>query len=292
MANKIDYSGGRNRIQPEGASEAKNVWFPYTRTYANATQRTTDATLTAEDVNALALQTNEGSIWLLTSAGPPLVWAEVPVAYVAPTFSAFAISGQTTPLEVGDAIATARTFTWTTTSPGNVEANSIDLDDVTLSANIASGLADDSSEATAYPAAPIQKTSAATNVFRITGETTRGASFTRDYTVTWRWRFYYGESASAGPLSEANIEALRANALLAGYAGTYAFSAASGQYKYLCYPAALGTATTFKDASTNLDVPFEAAYTVSVTNTFGITTNYNVHRTTNAIGGAINIIVS
>ena len=54
----------------------------------------------------------------------------------------------------------------------------------------------------------------------------------------------------------------------------------------------MGTATTFKDSTTNLDVPMEAVYTVSVTNAYGITTNYNVHRTTNILGSTINIIIS
>ena len=41
-----------------------------------------------------------------------------------------------------------------------------------------------------------------------------------------------------------------------------------------------------------LPVPFEAPYTVSVTNSYGVATNYNVHRTTNILSGAITIIVS
>lgn len=291
MSNKIDLSGGFNRLKPHNIVETKNAMFAHAKTYANRTAREADATLTADDINTIAFQTNEKSLWLLTANGPPPVWVELPVAYVAPTFSAFAIAAQTTPLEVGDAIATARTFTWTTTSPSNVEANTVGLIDVT-GGNIVidGGLADDGSEVTSYPAAPIQKTSATSHVFRVGASTTRGGVFSRDYTVSWYWRRFSGTSALVGPLSEAQVEALTTSALAASFSGTYALGA--NDYKYICYAAALGTATSFVDAATGFAVAMEAPYTVSLTNAFGQTTNYNVHRTTNTIASAINIVVS
>jgi hypothetical protein len=210
--------------------------------------------------------------------------------YQAPAFTAFAIAGQTTPLEVGASIATNRTFTWSTSNSSNVVANQISLVDITGGSTlIASGLANDGTEATSYPAAPIQKTSATTHTFQINGLNTQSGSFSATYTVTWQWKKFYGESASAGPLTEVNVEALP-GALSSAFAGTYAFNA--GGYKYLCYPASFGTATTFKDASTNLDVPFEASYTVNLTNDYSQMTSYRVHRSTNIIGSAINIVVS
>lgn len=66
----------------------------------------------------------------------------------------------------------------------------------------------------------------------------------------------------------------------------------AGDYKYFCYPTTLGTATTFKDSSTNLDVAMESPYLISVTNTYGTTLSYRVHRTTNILGSSINIIIS
>jgi hypothetical protein len=295
--------------------------------YADAAARTGAVGMTPADVGKLALQLDDWSLWILTDDAP-LTWAAAGAGagtytnatpmpedvggweagttfagktvtemftgllypYQYPAFSAFAIAAQATPLEVGAAIATNRTFTWTTTNPTNVAPNSIALYDVTGAATIATGLADDGSQATAYPAVPIMKTSATTNVFRVTGTDTLTNVFQRDYTVAWQWTQYYGESVDAGPLAESDIEALRASALAPGFAGTYAF--VGGGYKYLAYAAVLGTAATFKDASTGLDVPFEALYTVSVTNANGQTTNYNVHRSTNIIGAAIDIVVS
>jgi hypothetical protein len=289
MSNKIDLSGGFNRLKPHNIVETKNAMFAHAKTYANRTAREADATLTADDINTVAIQTNEKSMWLLTANGPPPVWVELPVAYVAPTFSAFAIAAQTTPLEVGDAIADARTFTWTTTTPGNIEANTIDLADTTLGLSIATGLADDGTQATAYPAAPIQKTSALSHIFGIRGYTSRGSSIIRSYTVSWYWRRFSGTSALTS-LNEVQVEALTTSALASGFAGTYVLGA--NDYKYICYAAALGTATSFVDAGTGFAVAMNAPDTVSLTNAFGQTTNYNVHRTTNTIVSAINIVVA
>jgi hypothetical protein len=212
--------------------------------------------------------------------------------YQLPAFSAFAIESQSILLEVGAEIAINRTFTWSTTNSANVEPNSIDLIDVTGgSVPIASNIANDGTQATSYPAAPITKTSPATHVFQIDGQNTNLETFSRTFTVAWQWLRFYGESANAGPLIETGIEGLSSE-LSATFAGTYAFG--TGGYKYISYPASLGEASSFKDESTNLDVPFIASYAVNVTNSTANpqTTSYRVHRSTNIIGSAINIVVS
>jgi hypothetical protein len=89
---------------------------------------------------------------------------------------------------------------------------------------------------------------------------------------------------------EADIKALGSSPLQSGFAGIYSFAA--GGYKYIAYPAVYGTATQFTDQLTNFNVAMNPVYTVSVTNAFGQTTNYNVHRTTNVLGSSINIIVA
>lgn len=208
--------------------------------------------------------------------------------YQVPSFSSFSITGQSTPVEVGSSITANPTFTWATTNASNVSANTIQIVDVTGgSAVLHSGGANDGTQATSL--AVVTKTSATSHTFRITGTNSASANFTRDLVIAWQWKRFYGESASTS-LTEAAIEALRVGGIASGFAGTYSFSA--GGYKYLSYPSALGTAISFKDSSTNLDVPFNAVTVVAVTNTYGVTTNYNVHRTVNVLGSAINIIVA
>jgi hypothetical protein len=298
---------------------------PFSFEYADAAARLGAVGLTAADVGKGARQLDNQSCWVLANHAP-VTWepmAAIPdytnatpmpedvggweagstfagmalddvldgllYPYQYPAFSAFAMAGQSSPVEVGASLLVDPTFSWTTTNPSNVAPNTVDILDVTGSGTLASNIADDGSQAVTLAA--ITKTTATSHVFRVRADDTRSNTFTRDATYVWQWRTYYGESASAS-LNEAGVEGLRANALAAGFAGTYAFVEDELKYKYLAYAAALGTATSFKDQSTNLDVPMEAVATVSVTNANGVTTNYNVHRTTNLIGGAINIVVS
>lgn len=208
--------------------------------------------------------------------------------YQLPIFSSFTITGLTNPLEVGTSLSANPTFTWGVTNPTNISANTVKITDVTGgNAVLVTGSANDGIEIVTLSA--ITKSTATSHQFKIEATDTKSTVFNKTLTVNWQWKRYYGESTNT-PLVEADIKGLRVNGLSSGFAGTYSFN--TGGYKYICYPSVLGTATSFKDASTNLTVPFQTVYTVSVTNGSGIATNYNVHRTTNIIGGAINIIVA
>lgn len=207
--------------------------------------------------------------------------------YQYPAFSAFSIPGQVSPLEVGDSIPANPTFSWATSNSANITANSVAIYDQTASTLIIDGLANDGTEAVTYGA--VTRTSQGNNVFRVEATNTKGQTLSRTYSVTWNWSVYHGTDVNAGPLVEADVEALT-SALQSGFAGTYAFGA--GGYKYVAYPAVYGTATQFKDQLTNFNVAMEAPYVVSVTNAHGQTTNYNVHRSTNVLGSTINIVVA
>jgi hypothetical protein len=216
------------------------------------------------------------------------MWDLLLYPYQAPTFSSLAITTITV-LEVGAGIGGIMTFTWTTTNASNIVVGSLSILDITGSATLESSLNNTGSKTHDFTP-PITKNTATFNRFQIQGQSTALVTFTRNLDVYWYWKAYYGEEGAAGPLDETAIEGLRVGGLQAGFAGTYVFQA--GGYKYLCYAAVLGTATSFKNAANNLDVDMQAPYTVSVTNVNGVATNYNVHRTTYQLGGAITIIVS
>jgi hypothetical protein len=192
-------------------------------------------------------------------------------------------------LEVGQETSGSQTFTWSTTNSSNVTANSISITDVTGgSVVIESGLANNGSKAHVFSVA-FTKSSAGTYRFTISATDSQSNTLSKNLDINYYWKVYYGESASTS-LDEAGIEGLRVGGLQSGFAGTYVFAAAN--YKYLCYPAVMGAVTSFKDQATGLDVPFEAASTVSVTNAQGVATDYYVYRSTNILGAAINIIVA
>jgi len=247
-----------------------------------------DATLYT---NAVPIPTTIGGIasgTTFTNKSMAQMWDSLLYPYQVPTFSAFSITGQATTIEVGASIPANRTFTWSTTNSSNINTNSISIIDVTGgNTTMASSLANDGTELITYSA--ISKNTATTHQFKIQATNSQSTVFNRTLTVSWLWNKYYGTSVSTS-LDEPSIESL-ANAILSSsFAGSYTFAA--GGYKYICYASILGTATTFKDQSTNLDVPFEPVQVVSVTNVNGITTNFNVHRTTNILGSAITITVA
>jgi hypothetical protein len=216
------------------------------------------------------------------------MWDALLYPYQNPAFTSFAISGQTTSIEVGATTVANPTFTWATSNSSNVSPSTVAIIDVTAgNTTLASGLPNTSPYQVTHAA--WTNNSATSQQFRIQATNTHSVLFNTTTTITWYWKRYYGESTTT-PLVENDIEALRVGALASGFAGTYAFNA--GGYKYLSFPSSFGTATTFKDVSTNLGVPFEAPYTVSVTNVNGVVANYSVYRSTNIINGSISIAVS
>jgi hypothetical protein len=227
---------------------------------------------------------------------------EILVDYLLPTFASFSMTGQSTLIEVG---SRTKTFTWSTTNSGNVQANSIILRDETNAVNLITGLANDGTESIGV--GTVTNTATSTHTWRIIGTNTQVSTFNRDFIVTWGWRKYTGASAST-TLNEAAIEAL--GSTISNIIPITTAFLASATYKYFCWPDLFGSPTAgtgFRDTSTNLAVAMadstdDIIYSntqngwsygiVSVTNSFGVTTNYRVYRTKNIIGGAITIQVS
>jgi len=209
--------------------------------------------------------------------------------YVHPTFSAFTLD-TTTAVEVGYTITGNHTFAWTKTTPANIVALSLDLRDVTGARALATNISVTSPRVHDFTAVPIVWLTEVDNIFRVSADDTSTATFTRDYTVQWMFYAYAGTSA-ASPLNEAQIEALSDYATLTRTAPrTYAMSA--GDYKYFAFPTTFVQPTTFKDQSTNLDIPMQAGYNVNVTNAQGVLQAYTVYRSTNILGAAISVVVA
>jgi len=216
------------------------------------------------------------------------MWTGLLYPYQYPSFNSFYIDGQSDVLEVGDSIPQNVTFKWSTVNDDNIEDDSLVITDVTNSSTLASSLANDGTEDVDQGGA-VTHNEQASHVYKIEGTNSKGQQFSTQKSYNWNWKLFYGESSS-DTLDEDGVESLRVNMLTTTFARTYSFN--GGGYKYLCYPTSFGTATEFKDIATNLDVPFEDPYVVSVTNGNGVATDYNVHRTTNELGGDIDIRVS
>lgn len=232
--------------------------------------------------------------WLPSAAG----------GYLSPSFTSFSIQGQANPLEVGDSIPAGVTFIWSTTNPGNVQPNTVDILDVTLGLTLATGLPNTGSAAVVMPGA-ITYSAVTGHTFQIRAQNTNLVTFSRTALYGWQWRVFSGTSA-ATTLNEAGIHGLANQNVTANITGIYVLAA--GNYKYLCYSDALGDKiSSVKDAMTGFNVPMatvtqDAFYAnldgagfyyglVSVTNGFGVTHNYRVYRSFNALGAQVTLWV-
>jgi hypothetical protein len=211
--------------------------------------------------------------------------------YQFPAFTAFSRGGLQTVYEVGDSTSIGPlNFSWATSNNANIAPNTVQIVQLFAPQTTLYGPAANTGlQAVNITVATSSNSPATIALYQISATNTQGNGFSSTISAAWRFRIFHGTSAATS-LNEAGIEGLASSSLSAGFAGTRAFAA--GDYKYICYPASFGTATSFTDQSTGLSIPMEAPATVSVTNLFGVTANYRVHRTTNILGGSINIIVA
>lgn len=220
-------------------------------------------------------------------------------SYQPPAFTAFAISGQAAIVEVGSALAAGnKTFTWATSNSGNVSTNSISIKDATTSTTLGAGLSNTGS--TVITTGALTSNSQAIHTWSISGIDTHSATFSNSFSVEWLWKTYYGCNNNP-TLTQADILSLGSFILQADGFGAFSFPA--GGYKYYCIPTSFPQPSMFKDPNTHFNVPMAGptdnpAYSnsnpnspilfyasVSVTNSFGVTSNYAVYRSQNPLGG-------
>ncbi len=221
--------------------------------------------------------------------------------YDVPAFTAFAISGQATQIELGDTIlGTDRTFTWNTSNSGNVQADSISITDTTSSVVLASGLANDGSEVLTF--SDITQTTISSQVWTIAALNTHAGNFSRTFTVNWLNKVYAGTSALA-VLNGTQIQALAYGILSPDFNLT--FDLAAGGRKFFATPDAMGSVNDFIDPDTGFnvamaDVNQDPAYShvapsgysyalVTVTNAFAVATLYRLWRSQNVLNGTITV---
>ena len=230
--------------------------------------------------------------------------------YQEPSFSRFTVNTDTIQ-EVGSSIPANRTYTFAASNESNINPGSVDITYYGIATGtIATGLnIDDSPYAATHDA--IANSTIGNLTFKVEATNSQNSLFSRTYTVSYRWRAYWGNSASES-LNEAGIEGLGSSSLKTSENGTYDFDTAENQYKYLCWPDGDGfgspaAVTGFKDAATNNVIVMATAAddaffsetengwsygVVSVTNSNGVETDYRVYRSKNKLGSALDIEVN
>lgn len=223
--------------------------------------------------------------------------------YTAPTFSNFDITNILNAYELGEVVPSGLfDFIWATTTPGNIQANSLTIRDVDLAFNLATGLANDGNQSISY--GPLTFTVPTTKTFQIQALNTLGSPFTRNTVIRWvprRWRGIIPNTSRSALEAITDVTDLLAVPSInildnsipapgAKYTGPQTLDLSSypspGGLGFWLYDDSLGTTTftqgAFAYPTTTVVIPF--------TNTQGVTRNYRLYITATAsVGSAINI---
>lgn len=125
------------------------------------------------------------------------MWDGLLYPYIPPAFSSFLISGQSTLIEVGIALSGIKTFLWGITNGGNVQPNTVAIRDVNSNTLIASGLANDGSEA--VDIGVINNTAPISQSWRGEAQNTQLGNFqSGNFNVSSIYPIFYGKVASGG----------------------------------------------------------------------------------------------
>lgn len=232
------------------------------------------------------------------------MWDLLLYPYQQPNFTSFSFNHGGATREVGNnLLGGTYSFTWATSYPVNVQSNSVAIKNNTTGLTLISATANDG--VAALTIATVSTVAPTTHQWKISALRTNSTVISTTITIGWYWKRFNG-TQSATSLSAVQIAALNgtgSGVLASSRAGTYVYGA--GSYKYFAWPTSFGAPVLFRDNATNLAVAMAGvaegyttpvgvyyAQVVSVTNTYGKTTNYYVFRTRNILGGSINIVVT
>lgn len=124
--------------------------------------------------------------------------------------------------------------------------------------------------------------------FTLTANESGGGSKTSNTSFTWLQRVYYGV-ATPGTLDQAFVTALSSNPLASSRSRTFSVNAGSGQKIYYVFRSAYGTPTFTVGGFAG---GFSLATTISITNTYGFSENYDVWVSDNSSLGSTTVVVS
>jgi hypothetical protein len=201
------------------------------------------------------------------------------VKYQAPAFASFALAGAgSQTVEVGTPFGAGfKSFTWATSNPQNVTANSLKLRDVTGAKDLATNEANDgslSASTAAYVA-----TLGETRRYRLSGLNSKGGSFSADLVHAGETASYLGAS-TATTLNPTQLVAL-GSPQLQGSRGRSAsgLTTSGGQYLYYAYDARHGDLTSIiLDGAAPVLGAFQKQPDATVTNAQGAQVTLRVYR--------------
>lgn len=172
------------------------------------------------------------------------------IEFIAPAFSSFSISGLSNILQVGRALSGNKTFTWGTTTPGNITPASLEIWDSTQAALLGGSLNNDGSEVLSIGA--ISTATPGSHQWEIKGINLLNATFNRQLTIQIIFPWFFGKVNVPGAAGQGRPSA--GQGLLAGATGvegvstgtvSAAFNSISSDYIFIAIPSIYGLKTNW-----------------------------------------------
>lgn len=208
------------------------------------------------------------------------LWTKLLYGYDLPLFSSFNIANLPQEVEIGYTIAASNyQVEFEIENPELLHKNSIVIsqDGTTIQDSLPNV-----SPVTISIPETTQSTIAALN-FEILAYDTTGTSFNKNFSISYKYKIYYGEyteditdTGFVNPLS-----VLRASELIDRIYGEYLFLNVG--YKWFCYPEALGENYVFYEISSDIALVFDDVKKITITNNYGLEITYNCYRTLHEI---------
>jgi len=230
------------------------------------------------------------------------MWDALLYPYQTPVWSTFTTTPSTTTYEVGTTV-NITAFSWSATNSSNINSGSIGIAK-TGAGTIISGL---NYSATPYSYSDSLTNSSSTSiVYTISGTYTNVTTTTinKTFTINWNFKRYYGVSATSTTPTSGLITGLSGSDLTTSLVGSLTFNPTS-QYLYFAIASTYTQPTSFKVGGFNLALQgssIDSFYNVanvsglyygviSITNTNGVATNYNIYRSANALSSTTTVVI-
>lgn len=209
-----------------------------------------------------------------------ILWTKLLYGYDLPHFKSFVIDGLLNVVEVGYTIAAGNyQVEFEIENPELLRENSIVIsqDGIVLLDRLPNA----SPVEIVMP--QLSKEEPAAINFEIMAYDTTGTSFNKNFSISYKYKIYYGEyteditdTGFVNPLS-----VLRASELVDRIYGEYLFLNVG--YKWFCYPEALGENYVFYEISSDIALVFDDVQKITITNNYGLAITYNCYRTLHEI---------
>ena len=220
------------------------------------------------------------------------MWNLLLYPYQTPAFTSFGRTNLTSPYDLGEAITIgSQTFSWVTSNPGNVSANTITIQQLSPSTTtLLSGGDNDGSEVINLTINISSTTPTTLSMYRITATNTNGSTFNSTISGSWSYRWYYGKSSNTS-VTNSEITGFT-SALITSVVDNYITFGSTGgpEYGYLVIPSSLGQPSDLRNSTSGCfgsNIPYSSLGATTFSNAYGVSTTYTIYRTTNAFVGSL-----